>query len=97
MIREYFSGERRSGFAYAYRYPGINRVLQAAGRVIRTARDRGTVLLIDRRYADRRYGDLLPGEWRPVPVRNPEDLASQLRAFWGDGGASPARTRTRTA
>jgi len=70
------------GFEYAYLYPGINRVLQAAGRVIRTEKDRGVVLLIDQRYARYQYKSLLREEWDPVWVHNPEQLVVRLWEFW---------------
>ena len=70
------------GFEYAYMYPGINRVLQAAGRVIRSETDRGVVLLIDQRYGFEHYRALLPPGWRPVRIRDDEQLAAELRRFW---------------
>jgi DNA excision repair protein ERCC-2 len=87
LLREYFA---KKGFEFAYMYPGLNRVLQAAGRVIRSETDRGVVLLIDRRYGTRRYRSLLPGHWRPTTVNGPRRLASVLQEFWG-GGASPQK------
>jgi DNA excision repair protein ERCC-2 len=65
LICDYFKTLGRDGFAYAYTYPGITRVLQAAGRVIRSASDRGKVLLLDRRYGSARYRRLMPPHWRP--------------------------------
>ena len=82
LIRRYFDELDGSGFAYAYRYPGINRVLQAAGRVIRSASDRGLIVLIDRRYATAAYNDLLPAGWRPLRVGRDEALAPALTGFW---------------
>jgi len=82
LIRKYFARERNAGFEYAYLYPGINRVLQAAGRVIRTGNDRGTVLLIDQRYATFRYKSLLPEHWQPVRVQDENQLVESLRRFW---------------
>ena len=82
LIRDYFDEKERCGFEFAYLYPGINRVLQAAGRVIRTAADRGVVLLIDQRYATHRYRGLLPGTWRFHRVGSPEKLAQTLDGFW---------------
>ena len=82
LIRDYFAATHNAGFEYAYQYPGINRVLQAAGRVIRTETDRGVVLLIDQRYGTYRYRSLLPTEWRPVKVRSGEQLAEDLKDFW---------------
>jgi DNA excision repair protein ERCC-2 len=82
LIRDYFKNTHNAGYEYAYQYPGINRVLQAAGRVIRTETDRGVVLLIDQRYATYRYRSLFPVEWRPVKVRNHEQFADDLKRFW---------------
>ena len=63
ISREFF-GE--NGYDYAYVYPGINKVQQAAGRVIRTENDEGRVLLIDDRYITPQYNILLPSEWYPI-------------------------------
>jgi DNA excision repair protein ERCC-2 len=82
LIRDYFGGRHNAGFEYAYQYPGINRVLQAAGRVIRTETDRGVVLLIDRRYGTHRYRSLLPAEWNPVKVKHPSQFTESLQRFW---------------
>ena len=82
LIKEYFSRTLSGGFEYAYLYPGINRVLQAAGRVIRAEEDRGVVLLIDQRYARFQYKSLLREEWDPVWIRNPQQLADSLQTFW---------------
>ncbi len=82
LIKEYFTNTLNAGFEYAYLYPGINRVLQAAGRVIRTEKDRGVVLLIDQRYARFQYKSLLREEWDPVRVHDPRQLADGLREFW---------------
>jgi DNA excision repair protein ERCC-2 len=82
LIRDYFTDHGRDGFAYAYTYPGITRVLQAAGRVIRTATDRGTVLLMDRRYGSARYRRLMPPHWQPVTAPSGERLEHYLDCFW---------------
>ena len=82
LIKEYFTRTFSAGFEYAYLYPGINRVLQAAGRVIRTEKDRGVVLLIDQRYARFQYKSLLREEWDPIRVQNTRQLADGLREFW---------------
>jgi DNA excision repair protein ERCC-2 len=82
LIKGYFTYTDNAGFEYAYQYPGINRVLQAAGRVIRTENDRGVVLLIDQRYATYRYRSLLPIEWQPIRVKNQEQFAETLQKFW---------------
>jgi len=81
-IREHFDGEETSGFDYAYVFPGMNRVLQAAGRVIRSETDRGAVLLVDPRFGEKRYRTLFPDGWRPSTVRSPEELRAELDRFW---------------
>ena len=61
----------------------MNRVLQAAGRVIRTAADRGAILLVDRRFGQSRYRQLFPPSWHPVrSVRTPAHIAQSLAEFW---------------
>ena len=83
LIRDYFAAREADGFAYAYMFPGMNRVLQAAGRVIRTPEDRGAVLLIDQRFGHRRYRRLFPAWWHPVQqVRRSEEIEEAVKAFW---------------
>lgn len=82
IIRDFFNSKDNTGFEYAYLYPGINRVLQAAGRVIRSEKDRGIVILIDDRYRSYRYKSLFPPGWRPVRVNNAEQLSKVLDKFW---------------
>jgi DNA excision repair protein ERCC-2 len=83
LIRNYFDNADEEGFAFAYQYPGMIKVLQAAGRVIRSEHDRGVVVLIDSRYRTPAYRDLLPAEWNVVNVGNPDELAIVLEQFWG--------------
>jgi len=85
LIRDYFSHTHQSGFEYAYQYPGINRVLQAAGRVIRTENDRGVLLLVDQRFSSFRYKSLLPGEWNTNKIRNMKQFKKDLENFWRNG------------
>ncbi len=82
LIRKHFDRAKGAGFEYAYLYPGINRVLQAAGRVIRSETDRGVVLLVDERYATVRYRELLPAHWTPDYTRTEKEVADVLQAFW---------------
>jgi len=83
IISNYFTANGKNGFDYAYIYPGMNKVLQAAGRVIRTEQDCGVVLLIDSRFAERHYTQLFPPEWAGYVNLNdrckPEDVYT---AFW---------------
>ncbi|MCG6907296.1 MAG: PD-(D/E)XK nuclease family protein [Desulfobacteraceae bacterium] len=82
LIRTYFESRGELGFENAYLYPGINRVLQAAGRVIRSEDDRGVVVLMDQRFTTARYATLLPAVWRPLAVPGAGQLAWGLRSFW---------------
>ena len=66
VIRDYFDSKGGKGFAYAYTYPGLNTVLQAAGRLIRTEEDRGTVLLLDDRFLEDELRQAFPKEWQDV-------------------------------
>ena len=79
-----FTDNYKSGFEYAYLYPGINRVLQATGRVIRTEKDRGIVVLIDERYSTLKYKSLMPEEWNQMFVRNKNELETALKKFRQD-------------
>ena len=84
IIRDYFADTHNAGFEFAYMYPGLNRVLQAAGRVIRSDTDRGMVLLIDTRFATQRYIRLFPREWRPERVHDADQLRQYLNRFWSE-------------
>ena len=82
-IAAYFQEKNEHGREYAYVYPGMNRVLQAAGRVIRSEEDRGAILLIDDRFGAPEYRKLLPAHWRGLHfVGGSDDLAHLLAAFW---------------
>jgi DNA excision repair protein ERCC-2 len=81
--RDFFEAKLGNGYAWAYLYPGLNRVLQAAGRVIRSEADRGFVCLIDERYATREYRRLLPEHWEPRLIHEPGDFARALPAGLG--------------
>ncbi len=82
-IRAYFDEKAGEGRAYAYVWPGMNRVLQAAGRVIRTEDDRGVILLIDDRFASPEYRTLIPAHWRGLRyVGDQQSLAKLLERFW---------------
>jgi Rad3-related DNA helicase len=78
--REFFEARLGNGYAWAYLYPGLNRVFQAAGRVIRSEEDRGFICLVDERYATGEYRRLLPGHWDLKSISEPGDFARQLPA-----------------
>ena len=82
LIRDYFQARNASGFDYAYTFPGMNRVLQAIGRVIRSETDQGVVLLIDARFNELRYRRLFPAWWRSVRVGNSGGLREAVERFW---------------
>lgn len=83
IIRDYYNGKNGLGYEYAYMYPGMNKVLQAAGRVIRSESDTGAVLLIDERFGHRNYTNLFPQHWRPCrTIRDEKSLEKALESFW---------------
>ena len=83
-IREYYDDVLEAGREYAYVYPGMNRVLQAAGRVIRREDDRGVAVLIDDRFAEPLYRRLMPNHWRGLKyVGDLKSLSHLLGRFWG--------------
>ena len=82
ILREYFDQQEGKGFAYAYQYPGMNKVLQAAGRVIRTATDCGVIGLLDERFLRRDYRGLFPREWDDCRVCSLKTLPGMLESFW---------------
>ena len=85
QLREHFEKTRGSGFDYAYRFPGMNKVLQAAGRVIRTPQDKGVVLLIDDRFTAPENRRLMPPHWDHLrTVYDTERFRAELAAFWAE-------------
>ena len=82
ILKEYYQEENGQGFDYAYQYPGMNKVLQAAGRVIRTASDRGIIGLLDERFLRSDYRQLFPREWSRYEVHTLDSLPGALEAFW---------------
>ncbi|WP_462415999.1 ATP-dependent DNA helicase [Eubacterium ramulus] len=82
ILKEYYQEENGQGFDYAYQYPGMNKVLQAAGRVIRTASDRGIIGLLDDRFLRSDYRLLFPREWSQYEVHTLDSLPGALEAFW---------------
>jgi DNA excision repair protein ERCC-2 len=83
QIRAHFAKKLSDGFGFAYLYPGMNKVIQAGGRVIRRERDKGVIVLIGNRFAAPEYGRLLPHDWAPVPILGSvEALRERLLDFW---------------
>lgn len=84
ILKEFFQSRGENGFDYAYRYPGMNKVLQAAGRVIRTAEDVGIVALLDERFLEFSYQKMFPREWEHFEVLGLEKIAKRVEKFWND-------------
>lgn len=83
IIKRYYQKKNGKGFDFAYTFPGLNKVQQAAGRVIRSEHDRGFVVLIDDRFATPRYKKIMPSEWFPLKTpKEYSDLAGDLKNFW---------------
>ena len=82
ILRSYFDGYDRMGYEYAYMYPGMNKVLQAAGRVIRTEDDKGIVALLDKRFLSDGYRRLFPREWTDIVVSDLEHIRGDIALFW---------------
>lgn len=82
ILRGFFENRGVDGFDYAYRYPGMNKVLQAAGRVIRTEEDEGVVALLDNRFNQGSYRYLFPREWKEVKTVMTQTVKSEISRFW---------------
>jgi DNA excision repair protein ERCC-2 len=86
LIRQHFDAKYGKGFEFAYLYPGMNRVIQSVGRLIRTETDRGVAVLVCRRFGQSQYSTLFPPDWSEEGAETlvTKDLETDLRAFWGE-------------
>lgn len=82
ILKNYFDRQKMSGFDFAYLYPGMNKVLQSAGRVIRTETDKGVVLLLDERFLSRRYQEVFPREWSGYQTCHVREVGRRVEEFW---------------
>lgn len=82
VLKMHFDSMGSNGFDYAYRFPGMNKVLQAAGRVIRTAEDIGIVALLDERFLENSYQKLFPREWDQYEIVDEKDVSIRIERFW---------------
>ncbi|MBE5955893.1 MAG: ATP-dependent DNA helicase [Lachnospiraceae bacterium] len=82
LLKDYYEESGEDGFAYAYLYPGMNKVLQAAGRVIRTTEDEGVILLLDERFLKPYYQKMFPREWTSYQVVNRYNSKQAITEFW---------------
>ena len=84
LLSRYFNEKSGRGFEYAYLYPGMNKVLQAAGRVIRTEKDRGVIALLDERFNYSQYRKMFPREWHNCSKTSLNTIVQQVEDFWTD-------------
>lgn len=83
ILKNYFDARQMNGFDFAYRFQGMNKVLQAAGRVIRTDDDYGVIILMDERFCTAAYLNQFPYEWKDYKAGNLNQLKDELEEFWG--------------
>ena len=81
--QNFFEDREGNGFEYAYLYPGMNKVQQAAGRVVRTMEDKGVILLLDDRFVTQQVVDTFPAEWEDYQIVRLDTVAQALEQFWG--------------
>ena len=83
IIKEHYDNTRENGYAYTYTYPGMIKIMQAAGRVIRSEDEKGVVFLVDDRFATPEYFELLPSHWKHIKyINNAKDLLKEVQEFW---------------
>lgn len=85
LIKFHFEEKKEEGYHYAYTYPGMNKVLQAVGRLIRTEQDEGIILLIDDRFLNPLYSELLPSEFWPYYAVKKHEVKGLINQFWENG------------
>lgn len=84
ILKKYFDHQGVNGYDYAYKYPGMNKVLQAAGRVIRTTEDVGIVTLLDERFLETHYLRMFPREWSNYEIVNLDSVNKRVEKFWNE-------------
>jgi Rad3-related DNA helicase len=84
LIAEYFNDKGMNGFDYSYKIPGMNKVLQAAGRVIRTMEDKGVIVLLDSRFMEYGYRSMYPKEWDDVKMVNVDNVKAIIKTIWDE-------------
>lgn len=84
IIRDFFDNRGENGYDFAYRFPGMNKVLQAAGRVIRTEEDIGIVALLDERFLQNSYKNLFPREWSEYKITTVDSISGETERFWDE-------------
>ncbi|NLK76331.1 MAG: ATP-dependent DNA helicase [Clostridiales bacterium] len=84
ILKNYYDKRYGEGFDYAFRYPGMNKVLQSAGRVIRTVEDKGVIVLLDERFLQREYLGMFPREWADYEKVTVENVQERVKKFWSN-------------
>ena len=92
ILKNYYDKTKGDGFRYSYLCPGMNKVLQAAGRVIRTEEDRGIILLLDERFGRYQYRQMFPREWSDYQVCRLDNIEEKVRIFWESQEESQSMT-----
>lgn len=82
ILKNHFPKKLKKGYDYAYIYPGMVKVNQSGGRVIRSEDDKGVVLLIDKRFSIEPYSKLLPKHWIVEDFYSDKDIKKRLDEFW---------------
>ena len=82
ILKQYYDRRNMDGFDHAYRYPGMNKVMQSAGRVIRTDEDTGVIVLLDERFGQQQYRSSFPREWADYETCTLNNVKKKLTAFW---------------
>ena len=82
ILKNYFEERQEDGFAFAYLYPGMNKVMQSAGRVIRTDEDTGVIVLLDERFGQAQYRGSFPREWADYETCTLRNVKEKLERFW---------------
>ncbi len=82
LLKDFYDRRKEDGFFYSYLCPGMNRVLQSAGRLIRTETDKGVILLLDERFDEPRYRNMFPREWEQPKTCRITDVRKEMEAFW---------------
>ena len=82
LMKDIFDKTDDRGYDFSYKYPGMNKVLQAAGRVIRTEEDTGVVVLLDERFLQRGYREMFPREWENFRTVNLDTVGEEVAMFW---------------
>jgi len=89
LIQQDFEAMQINGFDFAYRFPGLTRVQQSAGRVIRSDTDYGVIILLDQRFQRAEYRQHFPPHWQTRHCPDCDSLEDSLARFWSRIDAKP--------